>query len=259
MRIEDEIRQREEIIRQEFKRFENRGRSSDLSNATASKYNIHAYSPILFKPSGVMKQFLEEAKPFMKFNSPKIIVKGSNQTLFARKVLDQEEPVDKSFDVLLYTNGRGKWSSAYYLWVFEDGSIALSNNGIYNLTWDDISKKGINETLVRSKIIDSLALQQLENAPSRSSSSSSGGCYIATAVYGSYDCPQVWILRRYRDLWLKKTLPGRIFIKGYYAVSPFLVRCFGNSAFFINVWRKMLDKKIKTLKEHGYSDAPYED
>ena len=28
---------------------------------------------------------------------------------------------------------------------------------------------------------------------------SSGGCYVATAVYGSYDCPEVWVLRRYRD------------------------------------------------------------
>ena len=27
----------------------------------------------------------------------------------------------------------------------------------------------------------------------------SRGCYIATAVYGSYDCPQVWTLRRYRS------------------------------------------------------------
>ena len=26
-----------------------------------------------------------------------------------------------------------------------------------------------------------------------------GGCYVATAVYGSYDCPQVWTLRRVRD------------------------------------------------------------
>ena len=25
------------------------------------------------------------------------------------------------------------------------------------------------------------------------------GCYVATAVYGSYDCPEVWTLRRYRD------------------------------------------------------------
>ncbi len=31
------------------------------------------------------------------------------------------------------------------------------------------------------------------------------GCYIATAVYGSYDCPEVWVLRRYRDYKLSKT------------------------------------------------------
>ena len=29
------------------------------------------------------------------------------------------------------------------------------------------------------------------------------GCYVATCVYGSYDCPQVWTLRRYRDDVLK--------------------------------------------------------
>ena len=44
---------------------------------------------------------------------------------------------------------------------------------------------------------------------------SSGGCYIATAVYGSYDCPQVWTLRRFRDFKLAKSLGGRIFIKLY--------------------------------------------
>ncbi|HIZ10458.1 MAG TPA: leucine-rich repeat protein, partial [Candidatus Borkfalkia avicola] len=40
-----------------------------------------------------------------------------------------------------------------------------------------------------------------------------GGCYIATAVYGSYDCPQVWTLRRYRDFSLSRTAPGRLFVK----------------------------------------------
>lgn len=259
MKIEDEIRQRKETIMQEFRTLENRGYSSDLSNSTASKYKVQAYSPILFMPSGVMKQFLEEAKPFMHFTDPKRIVRGNNRTRFVRKAQDQEETEEKSFDVLLYSNGTGKWSSAYYLWIFQDGSVALSNNGKYNLTWDDISKKGLNETLVRSKIIDALALQQLENAPSYSGSSSSGGCYIATAVYGSYDCPQVWMLRRYRDLWLKRTLIGRIFIKVYYTASPILVRCFGNAAFFSDFWRRILDKKLQKLKEHGYSDAPYED
>ncbi len=54
-----------------------------------------------------------------------------------------------------------------------------------------------------------------------------GGCYIATAVYGSYDCPQVWALRRYRDEKLASHFYGRIFIYVYYSVSPVLVKCFG--------------------------------
>ena len=37
------------------------------------------------------------------------------------------------------------------------------------------------------------------------------GCYIATAVYGSYDCPQVWVLRRYRDQNLSAHFCGKIF------------------------------------------------
>ena len=36
------------------------------------------------------------------------------------------------------------------------------------------------------------------------SGSSSQGCYIATCVYGSYDCSPVWILRRFRDSFLAK-------------------------------------------------------
>ena len=34
------------------------------------------------------------------------------------------------------------------------------------------------------------------------SNPSSGPCYVATAVYGSYDCPEVWTLRRFRDVCL---------------------------------------------------------
>lgn len=48
------------------------------------------------------------------------------------------------------------------------------------------------------------------------------GCYIATSVYGSYDCPQVWTLRRYRDFTLNKTTFGRMFTRTYYAVQPYV-------------------------------------
>lgn len=74
------------------------------------------------------------------------------------------------------------------------------------------------------------------------------GCYIATCVYGSYDCPQVRLLRRFRDESLKKTIPGRIFIRAYYAVSPTLVRRFGSSPSFCAFWRNILDFLIQRLE-----------
>ncbi len=86
-----------------------------------------------------------------------------------------------------------------------------------------------------------------------------GGCYIATAVYGSYDCPEVWTLRRFRDATLVKTVFGRAFIRLYYAVSPTLVKRFGKTEWFRNLWKPLLDKTVKKLNERGVADTPYRD
>lgn len=86
-----------------------------------------------------------------------------------------------------------------------------------------------------------------------------GGCYIATSVYGSYNCPQVWTLRRYRDYELAKTWYGRAFIKIYYTVSPTFVNWFGDTEWFKNMWRRKLDKMVTDLKKRGFDDTPYED
>jgi hypothetical protein len=50
------------------------------------------------------------------------------------------------------------------------------------------------------------------------------GCYLATAIYGSYDAPEVWVLRRFRDDVLNRTTLGKAFIRAYYVVSPTAVR-----------------------------------
>ncbi len=88
---------------------------------------------------------------------------------------------------------------------------------------------------------------------------SSGGCYIATAVYGSYDCPSVWTLRRFRDYTLAKSIFGRTFVKIYYAVSPTLVKWFGHSTIFKKMWKMPLDKLVATLNDRGVQNTPYED
>lgn len=87
----------------------------------------------------------------------------------------------------------------------------------------------------------------------------SGGCYVATAVYGSYDCPQVWTLRRFRDDTLAKSFFGRLFIYLYYAISPTLVEWFGETDWFKNMWRGKLDKMVKNLQSKGVESTPYED
>jgi DNA-directed RNA polymerase subunit RPC12/RpoP len=85
------------------------------------------------------------------------------------------------------------------------------------------------------------------------------GCYIATAVYGSYDCPQVWTLRRYRDDILAKTWHGRVFIRMYYAISPTLVKWFGKTNWFKNLWKPKLDRMVSRLIIEGFSSKQYYD
>lgn len=95
--------------------------------------------------------------------------------------------------------------------------------------------------------------QEVEN------DTSSDGCYVATAVYGSYDCPQVWTLRRYRDHELAKTRRGRAFIKTYYAISPTLVKWFGGTKWFKKMWQGSLDRLVAKCKAKGFEDTPYQD
>lgn len=87
----------------------------------------------------------------------------------------------------------------------------------------------------------------------------SGGCYVATCVYGSYDCPEVWTLRRFRDNKLAETWYGRAFVKTYYAISPTLVKWFGHTEWFKKMWRGTLDRMVKNLQEQGFEDTPYND
>ena len=89
--------------------------------------------------------------------------------------------------------------------------------------------------------------------------SSKKACYVATAVYGSYDCPQVWTLRRYRDYQLASTWYGRAFIHIYYAISPTIVKWFGDTQWFKDMWKGKLDKMVGSLQLKGYESTPYDD
>ena len=75
------------------------------------------------------------------------------------------------------------------------------------------------------------------------------GCYIATAVYGSYDAPEVMTLRCFRDQKLDKSWAGRQFIRVYYRLSPSLASRLQHWP-KVNAWvRRRLDRFVQHLRE----------
>lgn len=123
------------------------------------------------------------------------------------------------------------------------------------------TKYGVNEAYIKSKIEETIAALPIErkafflteenNKPDTKEEqvkTKKEGCYIATCVYGSYDCDEVLVLRNFRDEVLQKTLFGKLFVKIYYAVSPVIVRIFKNSSLFHRLTRKYLDAFVRKLE-----------
>jgi hypothetical protein len=77
-----------------------------------------------------------------------------------------------------------------------------------------------------------------------------GGCYIATAVYGSYNCYNVLVLRRYRDNVLANKWYGRVFIYLYYVTSPTIVKLFKDTTWFNVIIKKKLDIIVNRLNNN---------
>ncbi len=75
-----------------------------------------------------------------------------------------------------------------------------------------------------------------------------GKCFIATACYGSYDAPEVLVLRNFRDEKLLTTYSGTLLVKLYYTVSPILARRIEESDRLKHLVRKLLQPLIRMVK-----------
>lgn len=141
---------------------------------------------------------------------------------------------------------------AILLWIV---AAEYYKNAFSFCTVNELAKARENYYTITSEIKRYVPEYQIEELPQVKVSA----CYIATCVYDSYDCPQVWTLRRFRDQILDTTWYGKLFIKAYYATSPTIVKWFGQTKWFKNFWKSRLDAFAKKLNEKGFADTPYTD
>lgn len=192
---------------------------------------------------GVCKFQLQDAEGAM----PDLLLIQEPEFLNASKILLEEE---------LYQNAAIILALSYHLGL---GGLRVDHNKAIEILRE--AKSRIKTEIFRDYVASELNKLEMETTTSscNGTSSSGGGCYVATAVYGSYDCPEVWTLRRYRDDVLASTWYGRAFVRTYYAVSPTLVKWFGHTNWFKNMWRDKLDYVVEALKDKGFQDTPYDD
>jgi hypothetical protein len=149
-------------------------------------------------------------------------------------------------------NSTDPLTQAYIADVKRNAAIKMSIRGIAEGNMNE-AENWKAEVEKQEAIRDRHLSKGLKDTPSQGGSSrpytqnnsnSSGGCYIATAVYGSYDSPQVMVLRRYRDERLSKNIFGRLFIKAYYRLSPTVAKRLATAKRTNNFIRMLLDKIV---------------
>lgn len=94
---------------------------------------------------------------------------------------------------------------------FQEAVRLIPDNAVLQVIGKEIHKKLEADTIS----------SQFQPRPHRQPSvSDKGGCFIATAIYGSYDSAEVLLLRELRDKFLLTNSGGKLFVKIYYSISP---------------------------------------
>ena len=148
---------------------------------------------------------------------------------------------------VLYTITKEGWETEIH-WIKEFGNAneKLQNNNFYFAVHCPECEKILHAGCLMKGSMSRASQLRIVNRHLEQKRTS-GGCYIATAIYGSYNCSEVLVLRRFRDNALKKTWVGSLFIHTYYAISPTIVRWFGRSRLFNTLGKYYLDKIVAKL------------
>lgn len=86
-------------------------------------------------------------------------------------------------------------------------------------------------------------------SPRSHSRGGGGGCFIATAAYGTPYAEEINVLRLWRDNFLKKRALGKKFVLFYYKISPPIANFIRKSEILKKLVRMLLKPLIWILKK----------
>jgi len=137
------------------------------------------------------------------------------------------------------------WSYTNWITQSGNGTYAESINGLSsNTRYDFKAQLNYNDTEIE---VEGTTLQFTTDKPS--TPSPSGGCFIATAAYGTPTAEQIDVLREFRDVVLLESTAGSQFVALYYQLSPPVADFISGSSFLRTLVRELLVDPIVWVVE----------
>jgi uncharacterized repeat protein (TIGR02543 family) len=139
------------------------------------------------------------------------------------------------------------WS--YTEWVSKSGNSTyaeLLNELSSNTEYDFKAQLKYEDTVIEGTTLQFTTDTSPDPPPS-------GGCFIATAAYGTPTAEQIDVLREFRDTVLLESTAGSLFVALYYQLSPPVADFISESIFLRTLVRELLvDPIVWVVEVTGY-------
>jgi len=169
----------------------------------------------------------------------------NSSTLNMNYTVGDFSPVQVRFAYKKSTNS--SWSYTDWVTKTADGTYAETLSGLDSSTEYDFKA----QLKYDGTVIGGTTLQFTTDTPP--TPSPLGGCFIATAAYGTPTAEQIDVLREFRDIVLLKSTAGSQFVALYYQLSPPVADFISGSSFLRTLVRELLvDPIVWVVEATGY-------